>query len=49
MKLPLDKDVILNEISDQITLGLNFMRTRREKWRNNVAKYVDQDKEDGKV
>lgn len=49
MKLPLDKDVILNEISDQITLGLNFIRTRREKWRNNVAKYVDQDKEDGKV
>lgn len=49
MKLPLEKDVILTEISDQINLGLNFMRTRREKWRNNVAKYVDQDKEDGKV
>jgi hypothetical protein len=49
MKLPLDKDVILTEISDQITLGLNFMRSRREKWRNNIAKYVDQDKEDGKV
>jgi len=49
MKLPLEKDVILTEISDQITLGLNFMRTRREKWRNNIAKYVDQDKEEGKV
>lgn len=49
MKLPLDEDVILKEISEQINLGLNFMRTRRDKWRNNLAKYVDQDKEDGKV
>ena len=49
MKLPLDEDVIKKEIADQITLGLDFMRTRREKWRNNIAKYVDQDKEDGKV
>ena len=49
MKLPLDKEVIIQEIADQINLGLNFVRTRREKLRNNIAKYVDQDKEDGKV
>ena len=49
MNLPLDKDVILKELSDQITLGLNFMSTRRQKWRDNLSKYVDQDKEDGKV
>lgn len=49
MKLPLDRDVLIQEISDQITLGLNFIRPRREKWRQNLSKYVDQDKEDGKV
>ena len=49
MKLPLDKDVIITELQDQINLGLNFIRTRRQKWRDNLAKYVDQDKEDGKV
>ena len=48
MKLPLDKDEILKELSDQISLGLNFMRTRREKWRMNLSKYVDQDKEEGR-
>lgn len=49
MNLPLDKDVLLKELSDQINLGLNFMSTRRQKWRDNLSKYVDQDKEDGKV
>lgn len=49
MNLPLDKDVILKELADQINLGLNFMSTRRQKWRDNLSKYVDQDKEDGKV
>ena len=49
MKLPLDKDVLLKELSDQVSLGLNFMRTRRQKWRDNLSKYVDQDKEEGKV
>lgn len=49
MKLPLEEDVIIQELADQINLGLNFVRTRREKLRNNIAKYVDQDKEDGKV
>jgi hypothetical protein len=46
MKLPLDKDVILKELQDQINLGLNFMLNRRQKWRENISKYVDQDKED---
>lgn len=49
MKLPIDKDILLKEIADQINLGLNFVRPRREKLRNNIAKYVDQDKEEGKV
>lgn len=49
MKLPLDKGVIIKELSDQINLGLDFIRTRREKWRSNLSKYVDQDKEEGKV
>lgn len=46
MELPLDKDILITEISDQINLGLDFMRTRREKWRLNLSKYVDQDKEE---
>lgn len=49
MKLPLPKDELLKEIQDQITLGLNFILPRRQKWRDNLSKYVDQDKEDGKV
>lgn len=49
MALPLDKDILIKEISDQINLGLNFIRPRREKWRLNLSKYVDQDKEEGKV
>lgn len=49
MKLPLDKDNLMKELSDQINLGMNFMQMRRKKWRDNLAKYVDQDKEDGKV
>lgn len=49
MELPLDKDILITEISDQINLGLDFMRTRREKWRLNLSKYVDQDKEEWKV
>lgn len=49
MALPLAEDVVIKEIWDQINLGLNFVRTRREKLRNNIAKYVDQDKEDGKI
>lgn len=49
MKLPLDKETLIKEISDQINLGLNFIRPRREKWRINLSKYVDQDKEEWKV
>lgn len=49
MALPLPKDELLKEIQDQITLGLNFILPRRQKWRDNLSKYVDQDKEDGKV
>lgn len=47
-KLP-DKEAVLKEIQDQIRLGLNFMSAKRETFRNNIAKYVDQDKDDDKV
>jgi len=49
MKLPLPKDEILKELQTQISMWLDFMRSRREKWRMNISKYVDQDKEEWKV
>lgn len=45
----LNKDEILKEIQDQINLGLNYILPKRQQFRNNISKYVDQDKEDDKI
>lgn len=47
-RLP-DKDSVLKEIQDQIALGLNFIQPKRQIFRNNISKYVDQDKDDEKI
>lgn len=44
-----DKDSVLKEIRDQIRLGLDFMSSKRQKFREDLSKYVDQDKDDEKV
>lgn len=44
-----NKENILKEIQDQIALGLQFMNPKREIFRNNISKYVDQDKDDEKI
>lgn len=44
-----EKDEILGEIQNQIRLGLDFMSAKREKFRNDLSKYVDQDKDDDKI
>jgi hypothetical protein len=44
-----NKEDILKEIQDQITLGLNYIQPKRDIFRNNIEKYVDQDKDDDKI
>ena len=44
-----NKEEILKEIQDQITLGLNFILPKRQIFRNTISKYVDQDKDEDKI
>lgn len=45
----LNKQEILKEISDQIKLGLYYILPKREIFRDNISKYVDQNKDDEKI
>lgn len=45
----LDREEVLNEIKNQITLWLDFVSEKREIFRNNLDKYVDQNKDDEKI
>ena len=45
----MDKETILKEIQDQIKLWLDYIRPKRQIFRNNISKFVDQDKDDDKI
>lgn len=48
-KSGIDREATLKEIQSQIRLGLDFMNPKRQIFRNNISKYVDQDKDDDKI
>jgi len=40
---------VLKEIQNEIQMGLDFIDTKRDIWRERLDKYVNQDQDDEKV